>query len=339
MELSAKYAYAVYEKRSFSLAAKELFVSQPALSAMVAKLERELGFRIFERPRGGIITPTPRGQIYLDMLEEMRQSERTMKQRLELLEQVPEEHLNVGAIMVAAYSLLSESCYRFRERYPRVSVSLDMGTVGPHGVLHDKLARGELDMILSYKVDGTRFDALPLWEERFIVVLRRDCRGAEHLLPYALSREEILTRRYTEEQMVSDLSVFDTVEFIGNDTFPSAYRNSLLGAHHAASHVSLPDARTAFMHYYLVRAGLGATVMADLNVADPIFDGKGFLYVALNVPKSNRSLYLLRRKREPLNPTAQRFADILTECCEERFSAAYCAREDGFNDGAEGDRQ
>ena len=42
MELSEKYAAKVAELKSFSAAAKVLFVSQPALSATVARLEGEL---------------------------------------------------------------------------------------------------------------------------------------------------------------------------------------------------------------------------------------------------------------------------------------------------------
>ena len=41
------YVYAVWQEKSFSAAARKLFVSQPALSASVRKVERELGLPIF----------------------------------------------------------------------------------------------------------------------------------------------------------------------------------------------------------------------------------------------------------------------------------------------------
>ena len=40
------YVYAVWQEKSFSAAARKLFVSQPALSASVRKVERELGLPI-----------------------------------------------------------------------------------------------------------------------------------------------------------------------------------------------------------------------------------------------------------------------------------------------------
>ena len=44
-----KYVYAVYQEKSFSKAARKLQVSQPALSKMVRKVEKDLGVIIFDR--------------------------------------------------------------------------------------------------------------------------------------------------------------------------------------------------------------------------------------------------------------------------------------------------
>ena len=43
------YIYEVYKERSFSVAAQNLYVSQPALSTSVKKIERALGITIFDR--------------------------------------------------------------------------------------------------------------------------------------------------------------------------------------------------------------------------------------------------------------------------------------------------
>src|SRR5260370_7912155 len=58
-----EYAAAVAETLNFRKAAERCNVSQPSLSAQVARLEEAIGVRLFERDRRrGIVTP-PRGEV------------------------------------------------------------------------------------------------------------------------------------------------------------------------------------------------------------------------------------------------------------------------------------
>ena len=49
MVRSMEYIYEVYRERSFTRAARNLYVTQPCLSALVKKTEQKLGFPIFDR--------------------------------------------------------------------------------------------------------------------------------------------------------------------------------------------------------------------------------------------------------------------------------------------------
>lgn len=60
-----EYALAVARTKSFSQAAKELFVSQPNISSAISALEDELGFKIFQRTNQGV-TITSEGFIFLE---------------------------------------------------------------------------------------------------------------------------------------------------------------------------------------------------------------------------------------------------------------------------------
>lgn len=48
MNLSMTYIYEIYKERSFSQAAKNLYISQPALSAYIKKTEKELAEQLEE---------------------------------------------------------------------------------------------------------------------------------------------------------------------------------------------------------------------------------------------------------------------------------------------------
>ena len=44
-----EYVYEVYKEGSFSKAASNLYISQPALSATVKKVEKKIGMPLFDR--------------------------------------------------------------------------------------------------------------------------------------------------------------------------------------------------------------------------------------------------------------------------------------------------
>ena len=71
---TTKYIYTVYRLKSFSLAAQELFISQPALSRAIKKVEEGLGAPIFNR-KTVPVSLTAEGKIYIDAIEKMLEIE------------------------------------------------------------------------------------------------------------------------------------------------------------------------------------------------------------------------------------------------------------------------
>lgn len=314
MEAAARYAYEVYQKKSFSLAAEALFISQPALSAMVAKLERELGFQLFERTRGSAVSLTPRGRIYMDMLEDVRASEETMKARLEQFGRASVRRLRIGTMMVSAQSIMPDAMRRFHETFPDVSVDLSLGNIGLHGVLHDKLYNGRLDLLLSYRAEP-RFESRPLLSERRVIAMRRELAESAGLLPFTLTKEQILAHEYTEEQEFTELHLLDDVPFLTNgDLLTRSRLSDILGSHYAAASVSISDSRIAGMQYTLLNEGLYAMLVFDTHLHSPLLCGEDLVYL---LPKStNPTLYVLWRKGERLSDLAERMLQALEDTCE-----------------------
>ena len=65
-----RYIVAVANERSFGRAARRCFVSQPALSVAIQKLEEELGARLFERGKNEI-TVTPVGARVVEQAQKV----------------------------------------------------------------------------------------------------------------------------------------------------------------------------------------------------------------------------------------------------------------------------
>ena len=60
-----EYVIVIAQEKNLSKAAERLFISQPALSRFLTKLENELGTPLFERKNRQYL-PTYAGELYLD---------------------------------------------------------------------------------------------------------------------------------------------------------------------------------------------------------------------------------------------------------------------------------
>lgn len=65
-----RYAVLLDEHRRFARAAQEAFVTQSAFSQQIARLERELGVRLFDRTPAGTVT-TPAGERFVEQARRM----------------------------------------------------------------------------------------------------------------------------------------------------------------------------------------------------------------------------------------------------------------------------
>ncbi len=84
------YVLEVEKCRNITQAAKHLFISQPALTKQLNRLEKELGFAPFDRTHSPV-SVTPQGEIFLDFARRYVQLEGEMMDSLRQFEQLPAE--------------------------------------------------------------------------------------------------------------------------------------------------------------------------------------------------------------------------------------------------------
>ncbi|PZG13952.1 LysR family transcriptional regulator [Nonomuraea aridisoli] len=130
-----RYFVAVAEELNVTRAAERLFVSQPALSKQLRVLERQLGFRLFERVHGGVLL-TRQGAALLpvarDLLERWRSGMETARAA------APTGTLVIGLQTAVGRGLQQEALRRFRAAMPGWEVSLRLvGWDDPSGGLAD----------------------------------------------------------------------------------------------------------------------------------------------------------------------------------------------------------
>ena len=309
METIAQYALQVYKKGSFSKAAKELYISQPSLSAAIARLEKELGFRIFDRSTVPC-SLTAEGRIYIESLEEILESEAHMQRRIRDLSGAEHDTIRVGGSSYAAYHLLPEICKEYYKRYPKVNVTLDIGNVGSSNILREKLENKEIDALVTYAGYDIKCVMEPICEERLVIAMHKSMRGAETLGHLAVTREEILTGSCSPNREVEDMSVFRDIPFLeysrGDEVTKRMPR--LLG-NYKSSHYKVENARHSEIHYNLMSVGVGAAVVTSLAIAQKPYD-ENILFFLPKSEESYRKIFIARNPTSPNNPQVMNFIEV-----------------------------
>ena len=142
MEFRKLQAFAsVYELQSFSLAAKELFLSQPTISTHVISLERDLGVPLFDRI-GRKVVPTQAGKILYRAVGDMFKVLDEARSDIQELTSHVSGRVVIGGSTIPANYLLPGVLASFRRCYSDVCV--DLRIADSIQISHDVL-EGRLD--------------------------------------------------------------------------------------------------------------------------------------------------------------------------------------------------
>ncbi|MGZ5919171.1 MAG: LysR family transcriptional regulator [Hyphomicrobium sp.] len=146
------YFLRILELKSFSKAAANLHIAQPALGLQIRKLEEELGVPLLNRHSRGV-TPTEAGLILRDHAQTvLRQVERA---KLALVDFAgpPRGKVAVGVTPTVNMMLAASLVSRCREEFPKVGLSL---VEGMSETLMEWVENDRLDMAFSYNADVAR---------------------------------------------------------------------------------------------------------------------------------------------------------------------------------------
>lgn len=134
--------WAVARHLSFSRAADQLHLTQPAVSKHIHQLEAELRVQLFHR-LGKRVELTDAGRIVADYAQRVSVLTEEMRQVIGELERLQRGHVRIGASATPGLYLLPEIMARFREKYPQVEMTL---TITNSGDAARRVSTGEFDL-------------------------------------------------------------------------------------------------------------------------------------------------------------------------------------------------
>ncbi len=316
MELSEKYVYAIYKEGSFSRAAKKLYITQSSLSSTIKKLEAKLGFSVFDRSKSPIVL-TREGKIYIEYLEELTESEENMKKRVKSLSKPTYESVSVGGMFFVSRYLLPDACREFGKKYPDTEVKLHIGVGHLFSEQLEKLDQGVIDIMLAYTFDEKRYACIPIMEERYVVCVRKDFPNAKALEKYALSYDEIVSKKTFPEKTITDYSLFQNIEFLKiNSTVIIWHDMAKFLMHCPLAPYQVYNCRDINVIYDMMLKGLGAAITTDTVISSHGPSDEVYYFLVKTAHPSCQA-YVIHKKDTPLTESARGFVDALIKTAQE----------------------
>lgn len=147
MELrQLRYFIKVAETLNFSVASREMSITQSTLSQQIGQLEKELSQQLFQRNSHEVLL-TEAGETLLPYARETVNNADLCFQRLKDLENLDAGELNIGVTFSFSY-IMAETLIVFLKKYPRVKLNV---VYLPMTDLMERLVRHELDLVLAFR--------------------------------------------------------------------------------------------------------------------------------------------------------------------------------------------
>ena len=285
---------AVARTRSFSGAAKQLYISQPAVSQSVKSLEEELGFQLFLRtPKG--VKLTSEGEMLYGYIHSAFNLIASGEDRLEGMRRMQAGELRIGAGDTLTKYILIDCLHRFHSRYPDIRLSVVNRTT-PQTL--QMLKAGELDLaVCNLPVDCEGVESAPCMRVQDVFVA-----GTRfgHLFGRRVPLAELARQPLIMLESASNSRQFVERFFTGQGVLLT------------------PEIELGAYDLLFDFAGIGLGVSCVIEeFSRELIDRHGLCRVQLAKKLPARDVGICRLSGIPLSIPAQKFADMLLRSCKE----------------------
>ena len=284
MELTQlRYFQAMAKYHSFSEAARMIAISQSALSRSIAKLEQELGTRLFNR-QGKDTMLTEDGEKFL--LHVDRVVREIQLAQLEIDSRTRAESIvKLSFLHSLGETLLPRILSRFHMHYPHIMVKLNQQN---SDILAQQVSDGKTDICLCSLLNGEQIAWMYLWSEELFLVVPQD-----HPL--------------AQEQQV-DLQDVEDMSFVTLKPEYSLRQQIDQFLELAASHPQVIfEGDEVHTLVSLVAAHLGVSLLPHV----PCTENLGVVFLPVRFPVCKRMIGIAWNTAQPLSPASLCFQQFV----------------------------
>jgi LysR family transcriptional regulator, nitrogen assimilation regulatory protein len=289
MELrQLRYFICVSEQGSFTAAADELHVSQPALGTQVKKLEQELGVDLLNRTFQGVEL-TKAGERFLsharDILEKINFATRDISE----FQGTVQGTVNIGVTPSSGRVLIPSILDECSNRYPEIVLSCRQG-------YSDEMIKwvknGDLNLAFSHEDGGDEnLTAIPMLAQELCLIGPPDVIGP--------NGETIEFSELSQYSLIQERKIHAT--------------RNLLERTSERLNISLDimfDADPVYMRKQMMESYKRCTVSVYGLFHDEVVNGK-FSARPIDAPEMTRVLYIIKKGGEKIRPAERIVLDLI----------------------------
>lgn len=300
-----EYVYAVYQEKSFSKAARRLFISQPSLSASVKREEQSVGYPIFDRSTKPLSLTEP-GQRYIETVERILAMQNDFSEYINDWGNLKTGNLTLGGSSLYSSWVLPQLMGEFTRKYPQVSLELIEESTAK---LVHMLQGGEIDLVVDNKeLDPEIFERKFYRKEYLLLAVPAHLSINQELKPFQISREQIRDLTFLKPEVAPvDLRKFSEESFIllkpVNDTRTRAMELCKQYGFVPRMIFELDQQMTS---YNITCSGMGISFISDTLISrmPPFAD---VVFYKLGEEKSVRNVYFYWKRGRYLNKIMEEF--------------------------------
>lgn len=306
-----EYVYEVYKEKSFSKAAKNLFISQPSLSATVKRIEARVGYPIFNRNTSPL-SLTECGERYIQSVEQIMAIQNTFASFLNDLGGLKTGHLTLGGSSLFSSCVLPRLMSEFTQRFPQVHINLVEESTAR---LEELLFSGVLDLVIdNYPFNETVFGRRLYQEEHLVLAVPKAFLINHKFSSYQISVDQIKCGEFLGDNITPvPLAHFKKEPFIvlkpENDT---RRRGDKLCQAHGFTPKAIMELDQQMTSYNVTCSGMGISFISDTLICH-VTPHPDVVYYKLPGEEAHRNLYFYWKNGRYLSRAMEEFLAIASK--------------------------
>lgn len=303
------YLLTVAQKKSVSAAARELMISQPALSQYIQKIEEEYGVQFFDRTLSELKL-TKEGEYYTKIARDILDKEEELKRYFEDLKECKTGDITIAASPYSCTFILPEVIEEFKKEYPGVHIRLDNYWASE---LNDASLCGKFDIALTMRPKG-RLEAMnceEIYSDSYILLVPENSE-----INQKLADEGLLKWDNNDPFPIVDFTAFKDEPFIGwrQGSIFEEHFEKLCRRCDIEPKIAM-ECYTAEPIYYMVKHGIGVAHFPH-DIAVRIIQRNGFDGIKayrIEQSKEHFEKIILYKKDMYISNSMRRLMDIIKE--------------------------